>query len=356
MNDVIRVKTISPLSGLLLIGLIAILCALAPRQVYAHQGEETIVAAGTQFLEGLTLAEDECGPGGYLIEGTDLCSHGSDIPPTDEELEEAKLALDNVGEPVTTVCIGDGTSGKRVQVLYVRASDQADRYETSLSMIRTVADNVGFFFDTSAHLTGGNRLLYYVTTPDCELDVQPVEIAPEGDDSLTATVQALSALGYNSTDRKYLIFMEASVYCGIATVVRDTQPGADNISNHRAGYARIDRNCWNEIAATHELVHTMGGIQHDAPNASGGWHCTDEKDIMCYSDAPYYPSMRVVCSNVSYGQLLDCNNDDYFNTNPPEDSYLATHWNVANSQFLINFDNLARDADFNACRHRHDVR
>ena len=145
MRYFLQGKVASTVSGLVLTALVAIFCALVPVPAYAHAGQETIVAANAQLLEGLIPAADECGPNGYLIEGTDLCSHGSDIPPSDEELEEAQLALDGVGNPVTTVCIGNGQDGKRVQVLYVRASDQADRYETSLKMIRTIADNVAFF-------------------------------------------------------------------------------------------------------------------------------------------------------------------------------------------------------------------
>lgn len=54
---------------------------------------------------------------------------------------------------------------------------------------------------------------------------------------------------------------------------------------------------------------------------------------MCYSDEPYYPIMQQLCP-ADHEQRLDCNHDDYYHTNPQPDSYLATHWNVADSQFL----------------------
>ncbi|MCL4858295.1 MAG: hypothetical protein KJZ93_02765 [Caldilineaceae bacterium] len=318
--------------------------ALWPARAQAHDVGGRVSGAAGHALSGLRFDEEQCGPGGYLIEGTDLCTHGSDAPPTDEELEYAQLALDGLAMSTTTVCTGDGASGKRVQVMYVRRSDRPDRYATSLNMIRKIALNVGLLFDASATLTGGRRLVHYVTTPDCEVDVLNVEIEAAGDDTLGNLVKALRTLGYDSPDRKYLVFMESDIYCGIATVVNDTRPGPENRSNHQAGYARVDRTCWNEVAAAHELVHTLGGIQHTAPNASGGWHCIDNYDIMCYSDPPYFPTVSVLCDDTHYGSLLDCNNDDYFHTSPPATSYLATHWNVADSQFLINFDHLGADA------------
>jgi hypothetical protein len=54
---------------------------------------------------------------------------------------------------------------------------------------------------------------------------------------------------------------------------------------------------------------------------------------MCYADAPFFPAMSYICPSGNRYRI-DCNHDDYFHTNPEADSYLATHWNVANSKFL----------------------
>lgn len=345
MNDGVQPITSIRYFCILWAGLIGIALLLWPSTALAHHPSEPVNPASLRALEGLLDDEELCGPGGFRIEGTDLCTHGVDPIPSDEVLAHAERNLNDTSLPVTTVCVGDGKSGKRVQVMYVRAANAADSYATWLDRFRQIANNVGFLYDASAYITGGNRLINYVVTPDCRIDVLKVQIPAGADASLGATVKALSELGYNSPDRKYLIFMESTVYCGIATVVNDSQPGPANRSNHRPGYARVDRGCWEVVTAAHELTHTLGGIQHTAPNATGGWHCTDQYDVMCYSDSPYYPAVFTVCNDTQFGSLLDCNNDDYFHTNPAPGSYLAEHWNVADSQFLIHFDNIAPDAD-----------
>ena len=53
---------------------------------------------------------------------------------------------------------------------------------------------------------------------------------------------------------------------------------------------------------------------------------------MCYRDGPD----TVGCTPVpeDHENLVDCNHDDYFSTNPPVGDYLRTHWNTAASTFL----------------------
>jgi hypothetical protein len=313
--------------------LIAMLIGFAAQPVAAH-ADHTDGIVSTAALDGLVADELFCGPGGYRIDDSDLCTHGPDVTPQiDVDRQTLSAAAANHAE---IRCDGDGVSGKRVQVLYARTEDVADRFAAYVDLIRDSAADADAIFDASAHETGGHRHIRFVTNAECEIEVIPVVLPAQTDDTFAATVSALRTLGYADATRKYLIFMDASKYCGIASVVNDNQPGPNNRSNLITGYARVDNGCWDGISVAHELIHTLGGIQLSAPNSSGAWHCTDAHDIMCYSDAPYYPALRSVCISERFSRLLDCNHDDYFHTNPPTGSYLATHWNVADSDFLIN--------------------
>ena len=54
---------------------------------------------------------------------------------------------------------------------------------------------------------------------------------------------------------------------------------------------------------------------------------------MCYSDGGSHAMVQICPTDREY--LLDCNTDDYYSTYPNSGSWLAGHWNAANSQFLI---------------------
>ncbi len=235
----------------------------------------------------------------------------------------------------SVVCEGDGVAGKRVELLYVREPGQPDRYDRYLLSFRAWASAMDDLFNDSAARTGASRHLRFVTQAvagGCQVVIRDVEFAPGTFAAgWGAMLDALRAQGYGRTDRKYLFFTENSPGCGGAQGDDDDRPGPENRFNSGPFYAEILAPCWGSNAAAHELVHLMGGVLPGAPNAAPPGHCTDEWDLLCYGD----PIKGFACAEKDADRLLDCGGQDYFNTNPPAGSWLATHWNVANSDFLV---------------------
>ncbi|MEV6281234.1 RICIN domain-containing protein [Kribbella sp. NPDC051770] len=246
-------------------------------------------------------------------------------------LKAAVAAATVAANPI--VCEGDGKAGKRVQVLYAREKQQASRLALFLPSFRAWSHEIDASYNDSAAQTGASRHIRFVTETAgsaCRIAVQEVVLPTGGLDSWDSMVTALQGAGHKDPNRKYLVFADAKKICGVGTLYGDDRPGPDNANNRNTGYARVDAsaNCWGFNAAAHELGHTFGAVQSSAPHYNG--HCSDEWDLMCYGSGT-----TVVCPEKDSDRLLDCNKDDYFNTAPAPGSYLATHWNVANSDWLI---------------------
>jgi len=290
---------------------------------------------------------DGLGPGGtacprvFTVNGTS-CTHGPDAAPTGVDASQPRTttALTTSTEGTastsnsTVPCYGDGTTGKRVQIVYAHASDVADRAAALASSVGQWAGNVDAVFDDSAAETGGVRHVRWATDASCNLVIQRVKLSTTGDDNFNNTMAELQSVGLNRTDRKYLVLVDATMYCGIATMNTDDSEASTNASNVSTGYARVDSGCWgmsNPVEA-HELMHTLGAVESSAPHSTGAGHCTDANDRMCYSDSSGLP-MTYVCPT-AHERLFDCNHDDYYSTSPAGGSYLATHWNTASSSYL----------------------
>ncbi|MFG2843923.1 RICIN domain-containing protein [Kitasatospora sp. NPDC048296] len=356
--------------------------AAPPKAIPKDQPERGLVYAGLSLP-----TSDRCG-NMLEVTGSTQCSHGPDVPPKDVDIHKdvqpvaapvaqaaaltpptnaqppAAADLLKGGAPVLDatqkallsdsgaagapqgapsqapaagsglVCEGDGSSGNRVQVVYVHTPGN-DRFAQYLPSFKKWAADVDVIYDASAQETGGDRHVRFVTEPDCTASVLNVQISDSEIQDFNASNQALAAQGFNRKDRKYMMFTDAKVYCGIGTFAGDERPGQDNFSNFGPSYGRTDAGCWGGHTAAHELGHNLGAVNNSAPDSSKAGHCTDTWDLMCYSDAPYYPKMRVVCPDRAHDDRLDCSKDDYFNTAPKPGSYLSTHWNVANNRFLI---------------------
>jgi len=294
-----------------------------------------------------------------LQDGRALCSHGADPAPEGVDFRtprplnapgqsEGLIFQDPPGDAPKQAaaspgigCYGDGHDGNRVQALYAVPSGRPDRYSQVLPFIRQWAAETDAVFQASAAQTGGTRRIRFVTDPNCDLVVTPVALSDKGDLSLTATITELAAQGFNRSDRKYLVWMESTVYCGIATFYDDSRPTSDNFNNGRAGVpgsvSRIDSGCWGlasrgQSVEAHELMHSLGAVLPGAPHSTVNGHCTDDDDRMCYNDGPGV-TLNDICP-AEQEALLDCRHDDYFNTAPSPGSFLANNWNGANNSFL----------------------
>ena len=275
------------------------------------------------------------------------CSHGPDPAPPGFNVDHSVRPLSAQSARIQASaisCDGDGQSGFRVQLLYVRGADVASRYSEFLPSFRGWAGDANDIFSASAAETGGSRSLRFVQGASCQPDVTEVVVSPSSISDFWDTVADLQGQGYNRTDRIYLMFTDDTDLCGYGSLWQDDQPGANNANNQGPSYSRVDSGCWGGDLAAHELMHNLGGVQNSSPHASGGFHCIDEYDVMCYSDYPNYPGMEYPCSSDQQDARFDCGHDDYFSTSPGAGSYLDTHWNTANNRFLIGAPELPGNA------------
>lgn len=139
----------------------------------------------------------------------------------------------------------------------------------------------------------------------------------------------LQLMGFKQPLTKYWIFYEGTMgnIAGQGSIMSDDRANATNANNRGSAYALTygQTGAFGVHIMVHEAFHTMGAVQNSAPNSSGGFHCNDGWDTMCYADGG---STSNYTATVCAGEVLDCNNDDYFHPDPPTTNYLFDHWNV----------------------------
>jgi hypothetical protein len=282
---------------------------------------------------GIAAAAGECEAAGLIpVADTGLCTHGSDPALSGGAVEPAEAG----DRSSLAVCTGNGTSGRRVQVLYARQSGLASRYAQYLESFRIWSAETSQIYSDSAARTGGTSYIRFVHNAGCAIDVKSIVLPNAYASDFGTIVSQLASLGYSNPKRKYLVFLDLRSYvdCGLSTLLPDDSPGSGNRNNNATGYSLIYPGCWADThILVHELGHAFGAVQDSAPHATGASHCYDEWDVMCYSDGGGRPLVRN-CHDLADQGLLDCKNDDYFHTSPPPGSYLATHWNIAKSGWL----------------------
>lgn len=330
----------------------------------------------------------ECGGQGFtkLVQSASRysCVHTA-LDTFDSHALSAAKAMGLKPATAKVKCYGDGTTGSRIQFLYGYYPGLPNRVAAVTAQIRTqmaprmqaVIDGQGLSKDLG---------LRFAFTKGCgAIDVKVVKFprSVQYDDDnpgdpyhqMNRVTKYLSTHGFTREDRKYQVLFDgwnvgacgigetfelASVPSnpfadGFPTLGGHTDPGtilhAEGVVPNGLGSTRYSL-VWNHAGGPHgpscfntqgistvtpqlhELFHTLGAVQLDAPHARTG-HCDDAPSIMCPGQGPGYgggisnPSCRKVLV-----ETLDCGMDDYWNPNPSPSSYLFTHLNIAKSKFF----------------------
>ncbi|MFD0887001.1 RICIN domain-containing protein [Streptosporangium algeriense] len=231
-------------------------------------------------------------------------------------------------------CVGDGTSGHRVKLIYAYESG-SNRFAEKEPLIRQAAWITQENVNDSARRDGAERWIRFETTGStgCDLDIDSVQV-PTGSSNGNWT-GALQTLGYTDNDHIYIAYFENSTGCGGTVsdgpINDDDTAGTGNRHNSYATWITLSPGCSTGHEMTHELAHALGGILPYAPNRGPGAHCTDSNETLCQGTSG---GATVVCSDPLAVRLMDCGRDDYFGVTPVG-TYLSTHWNAANDSSYL---------------------
>ncbi len=254
-----------------------------------------------------------------LENGDAFATHGPDPLP-------AGPYDDWLAEPVPPVCVADDVA--HVEVLFTHAFDAEDRYADLEDDVRLLVEQANGLLRTSTDAYG-RRADLAVACQDGLVAVRHIVLETPRDDEHTGTiVNELIQLGFNRPHVKYWIWHDHQIGTGVSSIRIDDSPGPENANAAGPSYAFTfgHLGAYGALLVLHEGLHTLGAVQNSAPHASGGHHCNDGFDIMCYDDGgPFADYEETACPDA---YALDCGGDDYFNPQPAPGQYLADHWNI----------------------------
>jgi hypothetical protein len=268
-----------------------------------------------------------------------------------------------------------------VKFVYAYASDASNRYPQLASELQQDAKGMA---QIVAGASGGTKAIRFDMGTPCGpqyLDVQVVRlhettaqlVAQDSNTKLfnLVTGHELADAGVDTAPghpRDWVVFVDDSFNgdsVGTSYYPGDSQPGPANFSNAGGRFALVwgfgdppSGSSWTTFqnflpgqeyervhAPLHELFHALGAVVNDARFSSGHGHCTDEWDLMCYSDYPGVTTTTACTGDTDGSQItyedniLDCNNDTYFK---PAGQLLGASnqpvWNTYDSVFLCPLD------------------
>lgn len=216
------------------------------------------------------------------------------------------------------------------------ATDSVRDETVSSFRTRITTANTAFYNSATANQSNGASLKFACVSGTANARIDTIALSHPSSyyTSFGTIANELFALGYNRSNEKYVVWYESTLpgtnYCGQGSLDGDSSDSVANANDVGPDYA-INYDC---DAILHEVGHTIGAVQNDAPHSSGAGHCYDENDVMCYDDGgPYFTgggALQFACAQRAWGSYFDCNFDDYFNSagRATPSTYIGTHWNI----------------------------
>jgi len=322
------------------------------------------VAAG-----GVAMSAPQATAGGVcgdleeiVVAGVVTCTHGGDQPVLEVVGVPGSRTSPVRATPPPAPCPGNGRSGRRVRILLGYPSDTARPVTTDARpLIKQAVTMADGNLDARSPKAVGQHYRFWCRH-DRRVTISVVALAPIGADgayTFNEVASSLATAGYDHRQSVYAVFV-ANIECcypygGQGSLAVDDEPDPDTNANNGA-YPRYSMIRFNTGSAAsslarvfqHETGHNLGAVQNSAPHATGGFHCYETLDVMCYNDGGSYfsgggelvPDCPDAMADGQY--IFDCKGDDYYNIAPGHGTYLATHWNLADSHWLTAVGNSGR--------------
>ncbi|HET7722879.1 MAG TPA: hypothetical protein VFK43_23120 [Acidimicrobiales bacterium] len=168
-----------PLRVLLCVALVAGACAVGSGTVASAGTPDDDPARGLRYNGMEPAAAGPCAgllelPGNASPGAPPLCTHGPDaapdgvdvrVPRAPETPAETTLRPRAAVAAEDPTCLGDGSSGRRVQLVYANIAGRPDRSEAFAASFRIWAASTDDVFQRSAAETGGSRRIGFVHDP-----------------------------------------------------------------------------------------------------------------------------------------------------------------------------------------------
>jgi hypothetical protein len=244
----------------------------------------------------------------------------------------------------------DPSTHQHVELYYAHFADQTDRFSAAAPSIAQQlidVDTTYLNYDATTYFGIGAHLF-----AECDAALKPVVhditlSTPMSSTDFSSIASDMQGQGHVNPRAHYWIWTDGNPlaslgYAGQSSLESDDSASVSNSINNSYEYS-VNYGYTGASGArvfAHENGHAMGAVQLSAPHSTGGFHCTDGLDVMCYNDGGPQGSLYtdVACARAANGtSVFDCQFDDYFNPAAAPGSYLATHWNVGgvNNRWLL---------------------